>query len=98
MALIFSALAHPLRVEIFKCLLAHYPESMTAGSLSRATDIAPSTLSHHLRLMEDGTLISRSVDGRRTKIFLDIKSLRDTLETLMHVCCSVDNVDIPSKK
>ena len=96
-ALIFSALAHPLRVDIFKCLLAHYPESMTVGSLSRATDIAPSSLSHHLRLMEEGNLISRSIDGRKTKLFLEISSLRETIQTLMQVCCSVDNEDISQK-
>ena len=97
-ALIFSALGHPLRVDIFKCLLAHYPHSMTAGKLSSSTKIAPSTLSHHLRAMEEGQVIVRSIEGRQTNICLDLKSLRDVAGTLMDVCCSAESVDVSFKK
>lgn len=85
-----SALSHPSRVDIFKCLLSRYPTSLNAGFLSTETTLAPSTLSHHLREMEKGGVIKRTPKGRSTTISLDLKNLTGIANSLMQLCCSVE--------
>lgn len=89
-AAVLSALAHPSRVDIFKCLLAHHPRALSAGFLSEKVSLAPSTLSHHLREMEKGGVIVRSAVGHRTVTSLDLSRLTEIMGALMQVCCSVD--------
>ena len=79
----FSALAHPSRVDIFKCLLSHYPEGLKAATLSTETSLAPSTLSHHLREMEKGGVIIRHIDGQSTITSLDLTRLTTITSELM---------------
>ncbi|MGR3621929.1 ArsR/SmtB family transcription factor [Pseudophaeobacter sp.] len=86
----FSALAHPSRVDIFKCLLAHYPKGLNAGHLSAEVQLAPSTLSHHLREMEKGRLVQRCVAGQSTITSLDLSNLTEITSTLMQLCCSAE--------
>ena len=85
-----SALAHPTRVDIFKCLLAHYPKGLKAATLSAEAALAPSTLSHHLREMEKGGVIVRHTQGQSTITSLDLKSLTRITADLMQICCSVE--------
>lgn len=89
MADTFSALAHPSRVDVFKCLLAHHPVGLKASYLSDETGLAPSTLSHHLREMEKGGVIERTVQGQSTITTLNLKNLNNIASTLMQLCCSV---------
>ena len=86
----FSALAHPSRVDIFRCLLAHHPVGLTAGKLAKATALAPSTLSHHLSEMEMGGVILRRAVGPSTVTTLDLQKLNSIAASLMQICCSVD--------
>ena len=90
----FSSLAHPSRVDIFKCLLAHSPTGLNAGHLSSKTELPPSTLSHHLREMEAGGVVVRTVEGRRTVITLDLSNLITIANTLMHLCCAGESSNI----
>ena len=85
-----SALGHPSRVDILKCLLAHYPSGLTAGDLSSKTAIAPSTLSHHLREMAKGGIVSCDPAGQRTITTLNLDHLSKLAGALMQICCSVE--------
>ncbi|MGC1503329.1 MAG: helix-turn-helix transcriptional regulator [Sulfitobacter sp.] len=83
-----SALAHPSRVDIFKCLLAHHPHGLKAGLLSAEVRLSPSTLSHHLSEMEKGRLIKRKADGRSTITTLDLENLTELVSVLTQLCCT----------
>jgi DNA-binding transcriptional ArsR family regulator len=85
-----SALAHPSRVEVFKLLLGRYPAGMTSGDLAQAMDMAPSTLSHHLREMEAGGVIGRRAEGQRTITTLNLPYLTSIISQFMQLCCSVE--------
>lgn len=89
---VLSALAHPSRVDIFKCLLAHHPNGLNAGCLSTKAGLAPSTLSHHLREMEKGGVVERRVVGQSTITSLDLTNLTEIASTLMQLCCSVEAI------
>lgn len=88
LAVTFSALAHPARVDIFKHLLSTHPSEQNANALVAATGIAPSTLSHHLREMEKGGVIARRAVGTSTLTALDLPNLIEIASTLMTLCCS----------
>lgn len=93
----FAALAHHLRVDVLKCLLAHYPAELSFGHIAKKTGIAPSTLAHHLSAMEEGGVIARTVRGRSTLVRLRVDQLRAVAMGLMDECCSVDDTDPASK-
>ena len=85
-----SALSHPLRVDVFVALLAAREAGMMTGALARALDIAPSTLSHHLRELEAGGVIERENRGRATILRARTGPLNDILKTLSALCCADD--------
>ena len=75
----FRALGHPHRLTIVLALLGRAmaccageradacerdPASCNVGELATLVDIAPSTLSHHLKELQDAGVIERARDGR----------------------------------
>jgi len=75
----FRALGHPHRLTIVRALMerafeccageraddcALDPASCNVGDLARLVDIAPSTVSHHLKELEIAGIIERARDGR----------------------------------
>lgn len=75
----FRALGHPHRLTIVRALLGRAiaccsgdrvddcvrdPASCTVGDLTELVDIAPSTLSHHLKELDDAGVIERARQGR----------------------------------
>lgn len=75
----FRALGHPHRLTIVRALLSRAvacctseraddcrldPASCNVGDLGELVDIAPSTLSHHLKELEDAGVIERARHGR----------------------------------
>lgn len=99
MAQLFSALSHPTRVDILKCLLPHAPHGLATGELGQRLDAAPSTLSHHLREMEQGGILRRHPNGRSTRITLDLDRLAALAETLMGLCCcATDSAERPPQE
>lgn len=86
----FSALAHPSRVDIFKCLLTHHPKGLRAADLSSLADLPPSTLSHHLAEMEKGRLIIRTAKGRSIITTLNLNNLMQLATLMSQLCCSAE--------
>ncbi|WP_085307865.1 ArsR/SmtB family transcription factor [Planktotalea arctica] len=84
---VFSALAHPLRVDILRALLQRAQDGLSAGELAARTQIAPSTLAHHLREMEQGQVITRESHGRKTIITPNLSTLGDIAALLTQLCC-----------
>ncbi len=75
----FRALGHPHRLTIVRALLGRAvaccsgaraaecaldPASCNVGELATLVDVAPSTLSHHLKELQDAGVIERARQGR----------------------------------
>lgn len=100
----FRALGHPHRLAIVRALLRRAvacctddraddcvldAASCNVGDLAKLVDIAPSTLSHHLKELDDAGVIERARDGR----FLYCRVNRETLDrlaTLLHGAGATD--------
>jgi DNA-binding transcriptional ArsR family regulator len=89
---IFKALSNPNRLKIFKQLtsccapgtVCVLDSSNTAfvGDLGKQVDIAPSTVSHHIKELKRAGLIRTRRQGQKIECWVDpetIKSLKDFL-------------------
>lgn len=74
-----AALGHEVRLGIVRQLLDAYPGGLVAGQLQQASALPPSTLSHHLDVLERAGLIERRREGR----FLRYRASRAQLHTLL---------------
>lgn len=70
------ALAHPVRLTMLGTLAA--ADRCVCGELVRALPLAQSTVSQHLRVLQDAGLVRSRPEGPRTAYCLD----RETLSTL----------------
>lgn len=82
-----SALAQDTRLTVFRQLVQVGPDGMTAGDIAAAVGAAPSTLSHHLGLLERAGLIGSRRDGRQVIYAADYEGTRRLLAFLMEDCC-----------
>ena len=100
----FRALGHPNRLAIVRALLSRAAACCTddraddclrdaascnVSDLTQLVDIAPSTLSHHLKELEDSGVIERARDGR----FLYCRVNRETMDRLATVLRGEDTPD-----
>ena len=95
----FRALGHPHRLTIVRALLGRAiaccsgervarcaldPASCNVGELATLVDIAPSTLSHHLKELQDAGVIERERQGRFLYCRVN-ESLLEELAALLRV-------------
>lgn len=86
----FSALAHPSRVEILMALLSANEKGIAMGNLSDMLDIPASTLKHHLVEMEQAGVIKRRNEGRKSMFTADTVKLNNVIQLLTQICCPSD--------
>ncbi len=59
-----AALAHDLRLQVFRMLVVAGPSGMTPGALAEQLDVAGATLSFHLKELMNARLVTQERDGR----------------------------------
>ena len=74
-------------MAVFRLLVRAGPSGMTAGDVAAATGTTPSTLSHHLGLLERAKLVTSTRDGRSLIYAADYAGTRRLLSFLMADCC-----------
>lgn len=82
----FTALGQPTRLEILRSLLVAGPSGMAAGDLATALDVPPSTLSFHLRTLEQAGLIAATRQHRSLIYAAQLLPLRSLLAYLIEPC------------
>ncbi len=93
-----AAIGNEARLGILKLLLNVYPSEISAGDISKATDIPGSTLSHHLdRLRREGLVQSRK-ERQWVWYQANADTLGELLNFLYHDCCSGCGVEIEARK
>ena len=82
-----AALAQDTRLSVFRLLIQAGPGGMTAGEIAGALSAQPSTMSHHLGLLERACLVRSHRDGRTVVYAADFDGTRQLLGFLTEDCC-----------
>ncbi len=59
-----AALAHGLRLQVFRMLVVAGPAGLTPGAMVEQLDVAGATLSFHLKELMHARLVTQQRDGR----------------------------------
>ncbi|HEB53020.1 MAG TPA: ArsR family transcriptional regulator, partial [bacterium] len=82
-----SALAQEARLRVFRLLVRAGDDGMPAGAIAEHLDIAPQTLSFHLKHLTGTGLIAARRDGRQLIYSLQVPAMRELLGFLSEDCC-----------
>lgn len=82
-----AALAQPLRLRIFRALVVAGPQGVTPGLLCEQLQVAPNTLSFHLKELLHARLVSQQRDGRFLIYRASFDRMNDLLGYLTAHCC-----------
>ena len=82
-----AALAQESRLSIFRLLVQAGPAGLAAGKISEATQIAPSSLSFHLKEMSHAQMISARQDGRFVIYSANFDTMNSLIGFLTENCC-----------
>jgi DNA-binding transcriptional ArsR family regulator len=82
-----SALAQESRLAVFRLLVEHTPEGLTAGSIGERIGLPPATLSFHLKELSRAGLIAARQDGRFIWYRANIEGMNALVAYLTENCC-----------
>ncbi|MFN3453049.1 MAG: ArsR/SmtB family transcription factor [Sphingorhabdus sp.] len=82
-----GALAHETRLAVFRMLVQAGPDGMIAGAIAEAHGIPPSTMSHHLAMLERAGLLESERESRLIHYRADYPGMRRLLAFLVQDCC-----------
>ena len=74
-----AALAHPLRLEIFRALVVTGQSGLTPGVIQEALDVPPATLSFHLKELMGSGLVTQE----RASRYLIYRAAYDNMNALL---------------
>lgn len=83
----FAALSQPTRLAVLRLLLTTGPQGLAAGAVAERTGTVPSTLSHHLGLLERARLVRVRREGRFIFYAADPDGARELLAFVNALCC-----------
>lgn len=82
-----SALAQESRLAVFRLLVQTGPEGLAASKIGERLDIAPSSLSFHLKELTHAGLIASRQEGRFVIYSADVAAMNGLIEFLTENCC-----------
>ncbi len=82
-----EALGNPTRLKIFRALVRAGDQGMAVGHLQTMLDIAPSTLSHHIKSMLIVGLIAQERQSTTLICRANYEVMRGLLDFLLEECC-----------
>lgn len=82
-----AALAHDVRLAVFKLLVQAGPEGLAAGVLAEQLGTAPSALSFHLKELTQAGLLVQRPDGRKLMYSARFDTMNALLGHLTENCC-----------
>ena len=81
------ALAQESRLAVFRLLVQKGDEGLCAGDISDKLDLAPATLSFHLKELSNAGLLKSRQEGRYIYYAADFKAMNALLGYLTENCC-----------
>ena len=82
-----AALAQPVRLQVFRCLVVAGPEGLTPGALVEAIGVPATSLSFHLKELTHAGLVSQERQGRNLIYRAAFKQMNALLGYLTDNCC-----------
>jgi len=82
-----AALAQDSRLAIFRFLVQVGPEGSAASKIGEALDIAPSSLSFHMKELSHAGLVTSHQEGRFVIYAANYTVMNDVLGFLTENCC-----------
>lgn len=86
-AFAFAALGQGTRLELLRALLDAGPNGLAAGEVAARLGVPASTLSFHLRALDQAGLIAATREGRSLIYAVQFARLRSLLAFLAEACC-----------
>ena len=83
-----AALAHPLRLRVFRALVVVGPAGLTPGVIAEALGTTATSLSFHLKELAHAGLVSQERDGRNLIYRAAYERMDGVLSFLTQNCCA----------
>jgi DNA-binding transcriptional ArsR family regulator len=83
-----EALGNPTRLKVYRALVKAGDDGLSVGKLQSKLDIAPSTLSHHLKSMLNVGLISQKRKSTTLICHANYDVMRSLVGFLVAECCA----------
>ena len=87
-----AALSQEHRLAVFRLLVEHAPEGLSAGLIAERLSLAPATLSFHLKELSHAGLIASRPDGRFIWYRADLTAMNGLVGYLTESCCRASSV------
>jgi ArsR family transcriptional regulator, arsenate/arsenite/antimonite-responsive transcriptional repressor len=87
-----AALSQEHRLAIFRLLVEHAPEGLSAGLIAERLSLASPTLSFHLKELSHAGLVSSRQDGRFIWYRADLDAMNGLVSYLTENCCRASSV------
>nr|WP_315251975.1 metalloregulator ArsR/SmtB family transcription factor [uncultured Duganella sp.] len=82
-----AALAQESRLAVFRLLVQAGPDGLAASKIGERLEIAPSSLSFHLKELTHAGLIASRQEGRFVIYSADIAAMHGLIDFLTENCC-----------
>ena len=82
-----AALAHPVRLRVFRLLVVAGKAGLTPGVIADELDVPPTTLSFHLKDLVNSALVTQERDGRHLIYRASFGKMNGLLAYLTANCC-----------
>ena len=82
-----SALAHDMRLDVFRLLVRAGPSGIAAGDIAAQLGVRANTLSNNLTILTAADLVRSEREGRSIRYFARMDTMRGLLGFLMEDCC-----------
>ena len=82
-----GALAQETRLAVFRLLIQAGPQGVPAGEISESLEVAPATLSFHLKELSRAGLLTARQDGRFIYYAADFPQMAALMSFLTQNCC-----------
>lgn len=89
-----AALAQDSRLAVFRLLVQVGPVGLTAGKISEAVRIPPSSLSFHLKELTHANMVSSRQDGRFVIYVANFSTITALVGFLVENCCGGQSCEL----
>ncbi|PKG40925.1 ArsR/SmtB family transcription factor [Psychromonas sp. Urea-02u-13] len=85
---IFESLSSGVRLDCWRLLVKAGNQGKVAGELAQLLEVAPNTLSFHLKAMLHSNLVSVTKEGRYLRYRANLPMMLDLISYMSESCCS----------